>query len=44
MDTHVEPVSASADEAPRGEQTRKTLIVVVGFCAALVLLVALNMK
>lgn len=44
MDTHVEPVSASADEAPGGQKTRKTLVIVVGFCAALVLLVALNMK
>lgn len=31
-------------EAPRGSQTRKTLFVVFGFCAALALLIVINMK
>ena len=36
--------SESAPEAQPDKQSRKTLFIVLGFLAALVLLVALNMK
>ena len=43
MESTVQSENASP-EAPRGKQTRKTWFIVLGFFAALGLLIAMNMK